>query len=59
MSLSRSAPAGPVRTVVPVKKRRRRNVGCWRRSSISAAVNSMSGSSAWSQCTQLSSLSWA
>ena len=28
MSLSRSPPAGPVRTVVPVKNRLRRNVGC-------------------------------
>ena len=57
MSLSRSP--SPVRTVVPVKKRLRWNVGCSARSLATAAVNSMSGLSASSQWTQLISLSWA
>ncbi len=57
MSLSRSP--SPVRTVLPVKNLLRRNVGWLARSLATAAVNSASGQSAWSQCTQLISESWA
>jgi len=59
MSLRRSSPSGPVRTVLPVKKRLRWNVGWLLRSLATAAVNSMSGLSERSQCTQLISESWA
>ena len=57
MSFRRSP--SPTRTVLPVKKRLRRNVGCALRSFAIAAVNSTSGWSTRSQCTQLISESWA
>ena len=57
MSLRRSP--SPVRTVVPVKNRLRRNVGWSRRSRATAAVNSTSGVSTRSQCIQVISESWA
>ena len=57
MSLRRSP--SPVRTVLPVKKRLRWNVGWLLRRLATAEVNSMSGLSARSQCTQLISESWA
>ena len=57
MSLSRFP--SPVRTVLPVKKRLRRNVGCRCRSLATAAVNSTSGLSTVSQCIQAISESWA
>ncbi len=59
MSLSRSWPGSPMRTVLPVKKRLRRKVGCAWRSLASVEVNSISGLSARSQSTQLIAESWA
>ena len=57
MSLSRLP--SPVRTVLPVKKRLRRKVGCSCRSFATAEVNSTSGLSVLSQCTHAISESWA
>ena len=57
-TMSGSGSPSPRLTGRPSKNRRRRKVGCCRRSRATDAVNSISGSSASSQWIQLSSESW-